>query len=240
MENQLPDIIDNEVPRLTVKEIRNETLLFFNLEKGLLFTFVALMKQPFSTIQTYLFHDRRKFSNPLQYILIGVALYTIIISVHPGFNKMVNDSNEINAKNYARMEKQFDIKIAEPFERAQGIYFNYQNVFYIFLIPAVGFATFLLFERSYNYAENLAINAYVFGTTTWFGILVTLATFFIEHIAMMFIMPLISLILMGYLYKKIFQEDWLKTTGVTIIVFGVLMVLSLIFQFGIAAILIFT
>ncbi|NNC70541.1 MAG: DUF3667 domain-containing protein [Flavobacteriaceae bacterium] len=240
MENQLPEIIDDKLPRLTVKEIRNETLLFFNLEKGLLFTFVALMKEPYSTIQTYLHHNRRKFSNPLQYILIGVALYTILISIHPGFTKLMKSSNEMNEKSYAQLEKQFNIKIAEPVERAQGIYFNYQNVFYIFLIPAVGFATFLLFEKPYNYAENLAINAYVFGTTTWFSIFITAFTFFIEHIALMFIMPLISILLMGYLYKKIFQEDWLKTIGITFIVFGILMVLSLIFQFGIAIILMFT
>ena len=188
------------------------------------------MKEPFSTIQTYLHYNRRKFSNPLQYILIGVALYTVLISIHPGFTKMVKSSNEMNEKSYARMEKQFNIKIAEPIERAQGIYFNYQNVFYIFLIPAVGFATFLLFEKPYNYAENLAINAYVFGTTTWFSIIITVLTFFIEHIAMMFIMPLISILLMGYLYQKIFQEGILKTSGVTLIVFGVLMVLSLIFN----------
>lgn len=240
MKSQLPEIADNKLPRLTVKEIRNETLMFFNLEKGLLFTFLSLIKEPYSTIQTYLHFDRRKFSNPLQFILIGVALYTLIVTIHPGFIKLMESSNKMNAKNYSRMEKDLNIKIAEPMERAQNIYLSYQNVFYIFLIPAVGFATFLLFEKPYNYAENLAINAFVFGTTTWVSIVLTLLTFFIEHIALIFIMPLISLFLTGFLYKKIFQEDWLKTIGVSLIVFGILLALSLIFQFGLAIILMLT
>ena len=240
MKNQLPEIAEDRLPKLTLKEIQNETLLFFNLEKGLLFTFVSLMKDPASTIQTYLNRDRRKFSNPLQYLLIGVALYTLLISINPTFIKLMEDSNKVNAKNYARMEKDLNMKIAEPFEQAQAIYLSYQNVFYIVLVPAVGLVTFLLFEKPFNYAENLAINAFVFGTTTWFGIALLALTFFIDHISMMFIPSLVTYILMGYLYKKIFQEGLFKTIGVSFIVFGVLLVLALVFQVGIALIIMFT
>ena len=208
MENQLPTLDDNQLPRLTIKEIQNETLMFFNLEKGLLFTFISLLKNPSGTIQTYLNSNRRMYTNPLSYILVGVAIYTVLFTVHPAFNKMMNSTNKMNAKNYERLEKDLDIKIAEPFEQAQAIYLNYQNVFYLLLIPAVGFVTFLLFEKPFNYAENLAINAYVFGTTTWFSVILTLLTFFIESVAVMFILTFVSYILIGYLYKKIFPRKY--------------------------------
>lgn len=241
MKNQLPEMIDEQLPRLTVKEIQNETFKFFNLEKGLLFTFLALMKDPHTTIDTYLNFDRRKFTNPLQYILIGVAVYTLIFSVHPSFTMTMKDMNELNAKNYAKIEKDLNIKIAQPFAEAQQIYLAYQNVFYLILIPVVSFATFFLFEKGFNYAENLAINAFVFGTTTWFSTVLSIATFFIEHFSIIIIViPLISIMLTISLYKRIFQEGWFKTFGISMIVFGLLLAMSVVIQFGIALILIFT
>ena len=241
MENHLPEATENRLPRLTVKEIRNETLLFFNLEKGLLFTFLALIKDPKNTIDTYLNIDRRKFSNPLQYILISVAIYTVLITVHPSFVNTMASLNEQNAKSYAKMEKDLNIKIAEPMARSQKIFLSYQNVLYLILIPIISFATFFLFEKSFNYAENLVVNAFVFGTSTGVSMILTALTIFIDHFAVMMIaIPLFSFVFTGYMYKKIFQEDLLKTIGVTIIVTGLLIFLTMIIQFGLALILMFT
>ena len=48
--------------------MRNEAFQFFNLEKGMAFTYVSLIKNPFETIKTYLDFDRRKYTNPLRFL----------------------------------------------------------------------------------------------------------------------------------------------------------------------------
>ncbi|MDJ0646103.1 MAG: DUF3667 domain-containing protein [Flavobacteriaceae bacterium] len=241
MENRLPGLPENQLPRLTVKEIQNETLRFFNLEKGLLFTFVALLKRPNDTIDIYLNVDRRRFSNPLQYILIGVALYTVIISVHPSFINTMENLRATNEKTYKPLEEKLNFPIMEPFNRAQEAYLSYQNIFYLILIPIVSFITMILFVKNYNYAENLAINAFIFGTSTWLSFVLSTMTVFLDHFSIMMVaVPIISFVVIGYLYHKVFQESWLKTIGVTMIVLMVLMLLSLIIQFGMTLLFMFT
>jgi len=233
--------MENQLPRLTTKELQNEALKFFNLEKGFIFTFIALIKKPYETVQTYLHVDRRKFSNPLQYVLISVALYTLIISIHPSFIKTMESIKEKNAKTYKPLEDKLEISIMEPFNKAQEVYLSYQNIFYLILIPAVSFITFLFFKRLYNYAEHLAINAFTFGTASWLSFILSSLTVFFEHFSFtMILIPLASYITTTYLYKNIFQLTWIKSVGLSLLVTISLMIISLIFQFGLTLVFMFT
>jgi len=220
-----------QLPRLSVKEMWNETLRFFNFEKGLPYTYVSLLKHPLETVKTYLNLNRRKYFNPLNYVLIGVGLYTLILSVHRSFQSFIRDSQEKNAEGYAALEKQMNIAIAEPFARAQEILLSYQNVFYLIVIPVISLITFRLFRKKYNYAENLAINAFVFGTSTWTVIIPAVLTIYMDKPILFFTaMPFISFVIIVYLYQKILQTTWLKAIGTTILVHFVTLVLSVIAQ----------
>ena len=220
-----------QLPRLSVKEMWNETLLFFNFEKGLPYTYVSLLKHPLETVKTYLNLNRRKYFNPLNYVLIGVGLYTLILSVHRSFQSFIRDSQKTNAQDFTALEKEMNIAIAEPFARAQEILLSYQNVFYLIVIPVISLITLRLFRKKYNYAENLAIHAFVFGTSTWTVIIPAVLTIYMD-IPILFFMPLpfISIVVIVYLYQKILQTTWLKAIGTTILVHFVTLVLSLIAQ----------
>lgn len=205
MENQ-------KLPRLTIKEIKREALLFFNLEKGIPFTLISLLRKPYETLQTYLSYDRRKYSNPIKYLIFTSAIYLLIISLNPNIVEFAEKAKVENAKNYAGFEKKVNLKIAESFQKAQEIQFSYQNVLSLFSLPLLGFFTYLFFKPKYNYAENLAINAFVNGTSSWVGIALTFVTSFftISYWWIMLLILLSSTLMMSYLYKSFFKISSLK------------------------------
>ncbi|MCF6347794.1 MAG: DUF3667 domain-containing protein [Flavobacteriaceae bacterium] len=224
----------NQLPRLTVKELRNETLKFFNLEKGIAFTYVSMFKKPFETIKTYLGFDRKKFSNPLNYLLFGIAVYTIMFRLHPSFKSFVEFAQKANAKSLAPLEKLFDVSIIVPMNQAQEIYFSYQNIFYLISIPIMSIITFWLFKKKYNYAENLAINSFVFGTTIWTSVILSVVTLFLNSFIVIYIIMTISILLLIYLYHKIFQINWYKALGTMLLVYFITTIVGMFFQYGLA------
>ncbi len=241
MKNQLPEIVEEELPPLTVNEMWGETMRFFNFEKGIPFTFISLMRYPLETVKIYLRSNRRTFFNPLNYILIAVAIYTAIVSIHAGFNSFMQNANEKNEKVYSKIEKDLDITIYEHYARSQELMMSYQNIFYLIILPVIGFVTHLLFSGKFNYAEHLAINAYVFGTSTWIGVILTLATFYIEDFVVIFVLiPFISAAVLTYLYKKIFESSWLMGIATTLIIYFIIMFLTLVFQLALTLLFMFT
>lgn len=241
MKNELPELTDEKLPPLTVNEMWGETMRFFNFEKGIPFTFISLMKYPLDTVNIYLRANRRRFFNPLNYILIAVAIYTAIISIHPGFNNFMQKANAQNEQVYNDIEKKFDITIYEHYTKSQELMLSYQNIFYLIILPIIGFITHLLFSGKFNYAEHLAINAYVFGTSTWIGVLLTLATIYIEQFVVIFVLiPFISAVVLTYLYKKIFESSWLMGIATMVIVYFAIMFLTIVFQLALTLLFMFT
>jgi hypothetical protein len=227
--------MNNQLPKLTTKEMWNEMLKFFYFQKGIPKTFLSLIKQPYETVNEYLTIDRRKYFNPLNYILIAAGLYALVLAVHPGFTGFIKQSNELNAKNYKPIEDKFDIDISGSMKKSQRIYMSYQNIFYIVILPIIGYVTFLL-AKEYNYAEHMALNAFVFGTSTWVSLILSILTIFFKNFLVVFIViPLVSFIVMMYMYKKIFQISWPLSFGVTFLIYFVILIASMIMQLGLSA-----
>lgn len=224
--------MENRLPRLTVKEIWNETLKFFNLEKGILFTFISLLKKPYFTVQTYLNVNRRKYSNPLQYILFGVAIYVVIIKLSPGFNYFIEQANTINQQKLQALGDKGAVYF-ESNAKAQELLMSYQNVLYLFILPVISIITNWFGGKNYNYAENLAINAFTFGTAVWVSLLFGLVTFFLNYTyTILGLLALLSWFVTCYMYKNIFQFKWVKAILVSILVVSIQLISSVIVQLG--------
>ena len=221
--------------------MRNEAFQFFNLEKGMAFTYVALVKNPFETIKTYLNFDRRKYTNPLRFLLFSIAVYVLILNISPSFQSLGKFTEKRNIENFAPLEKKFNIPIAASLAKAQKIYTSNQSVVYLFFIPLISLITFWFFKPKYNYAENLAINAFMFGTTNWTSALLSLLTIFIEMpFYLIFLLLLVSLLITSYLYKNIYKISWGISFVTTLLVYFIVTFLGVIVQFSLAAYLMFS
>ena len=109
------------------------------------------------------------------------------------------------------------------------------------VIPILSLVTFWLFKKLYNYAENLAIHAFVFGTSMWTSVILGGLTLFIESPLIMFpILPIVSYALIAYLYKNIYKLSWLKGIGIMLLIYAIMLVLSTVFQLGITLYFLFT
>ena len=209
MENAFPTGHPN---RLSVREIKNEVLCHFYFEKGLLFTFYHMLKQPEKLISIYLDGNRKKVFNPFRYLLFGVAATTLILLSHPSFTKMIENLQMSSMDDYQVIEQQMNIPLWDIMMRMQEIYMSYQNIVIIISIPVVSLITWKFFRNhSFNYAENMAINSFVYGTTYWISAILGLLTFFTDSGFIMFMATAVTFVASTYLYKRIFKSGVLRS-----------------------------
>lgn len=228
MEKILPNGPHN---RLTTREIKNEVLCHFYFEKGLLYTFLYLLKHPEKLILMYLNEDRKKVFNPFRYLLFGVAATTLVLLAHPSFTKMMENIQNQNRGDYEIIEQATKIPLWDLMIRTQEIYLSYQNIIIIISIPVVSFITWKFFKKhSFNYAENMAINSFVYGTVYWISAVLGLFTFFTDSGVVMFLSTAITFLVSTYLYKKIFKNGILRSFAGIVISYIPVLIIGIIGQ----------
>ncbi|MBX2845077.1 MAG: DUF3667 domain-containing protein [Saprospiraceae bacterium] len=228
MENQAPE-------RITTKRIIGEILEIFNLERGLVFTFLSIFKKPFELVQTYLYKDRKRVFNPFRYILFAIALNTLFLSNHQSFKNFT----QAQFQQLQEQEQQYEngLELSKYLGRAQKIYLTYQNFVMLIALPIMSLATLTLFSKvGYNYAENLAINSFIFGTTNWLSAILSALTFFIGAPMLILAFVLITFIVATYLYAKIFQVNGFKAFVGMFLAYLCLLFVGMLFQYFFVAI----
>lgn len=176
MENSLQP---QKYQRLSIQEMKQEVLSHFYFEKGIAFTFYLMLKNPEQLLSIYLNEDRRRVFNPFRFLLIGVAVSTLILLNHPAFKAFIAGLQSKNMGSFQSLEQKLNLPIWESFMMAQELFMSYQNVIIIISLPAVSWVTWKYFYTSkFNLAEHLVINAFVFGTTYWLSSIFALLTFF--------------------------------------------------------------
>lgn len=151
-----------------------------DVDQGFIYTFKALTLRPRSTIAGYLAGQRVQLSSPLQYALIGVTLLTLVdwqfgrsISIDPP----------------AGME---DTQTYSYGYRYGTFLKEHIKFLWLLMVLYLGLPNFLFF-RKYNFAEHLAISAYIVGHTA----LITVLVFPLVRVAIIFHpILLVSILLM--------------------------------------------
>jgi len=227
--------------RLTTKEIRHEVLSQFNIERGLIYTFLALLKKPAQLVDTYVFKSRENIFNPFRYLLFGAAASTFAMLHHAGFKSFMEAQSQNSSQQFQELEEQFGLPFSEAMSTAQQIYLSYQNLFFLVVIPFISFLTYWMFQKKrYNYAENMAINAFLFGTTSWLTGIYSLFTFWIKAKEVTYISMGLTLFVAVYLYTKIYGVSYLKGFLGFGLVYFIVIALGSVFQVGAMIILLFT
>lgn len=235
MENH---IAPGERERLSIAEIKNEVFSYFYLEKGLLFTFIQMFKAPKFLVDTYLFGDRLRVYNPFRYLFYAVAASTVILIANPSFRKFIEGIQNSSYETYQKMGEALKLPLWETMIKTQEFYMSYQNIVIILSIPAAGWITWKLFNnKSYNYAENMAINSLVFGTTYWVSAIIGLITYFMDSYVLTFVVSLITIILGVWFYYKIFQVKLYKAVFGILLVYIPILIIGALFQLSIFVIL---
>ncbi|MEO2063561.1 MAG: DUF3667 domain-containing protein [Christiangramia sp.] len=225
-------------PRLTIDEIKTEVLSHLYLEKGLLSTFISMLKRPSKTVEVYLHGNRRKIQNPFRYLIIGVAFSTFIMLANPSFRNYISNIQQSSKGNYDQLDAATGLSFYEKFTQAQEIYMSYQNLVLTLAIPLIALVTFLFFrKKAYNFAEHMAINCLVFGTIYWLSGLFSLVTFFMDYSFIIYLSWFLTFAIGTYLYWKVFSINIFKSMLSILSAYLAAMVVGIFFQIAVFLVL---
>lgn len=131
-----------------------------NLENGLWFTLVSLLKSPGKTITAYLQGHRKKYTSPVKFLLITVSVY-VLVSV-----LAVDQTVDL-------LSETEDIRNTQ--QKMIDLMQKYMNLVLLGSIPLASLLSWPFFRKTRaNYAENLATNAYLFAILNVFSLLSSL------------------------------------------------------------------
>jgi len=230
-----------KLPRLTLKEIGQIISKFFYFDKGVIYTFIHFIRWPYQTIKKYFEVDRMSIIHPLRYLIFGVAIDIIINKFHPTVQSTLEEVRNDNLTNasFRDVENKYGFAIGDAMNQANNIYMDYQKPYFLLIVPLLSIITYLAFKKKYNFAENLVINTYAFGTMVWISVGLLLVTLpFTTSRTMIEISNTISAIVLIYLYKKMYQATWIRSITSTFIVLGVAFLIGMVFQLVVAFIIV--
>ncbi len=161
-----------------------------NMNKGFLFNVKHLCVNPHGLVNDFIKGKRKNIFNPISFLIIVVTIYLVIDAAIV----VKTEAKQVHSKVY---------NIGYQAGRFIKLYFKY---FWILSILWLSISTKLIFQK-YNYAEHLAINAFVMGQATLIGLI----SFVITKEGLMF-NPLvyISIIWINY---EIFKKKKKDTTA---------------------------
>jgi hypothetical protein len=187
MESQKNIDNQNQPDRISMKMIWRSILQEFNLEKGILHTVVDLALRPGQTIKEYLYEDRSKLVPPFRFLLIFVTLGTIVTLSFLTQEDLINTFEQgveagggaPNLDNLDPEKKEFIDLYINNMAVANLKFFN---IYLMLSVPLAALATLIIYGRkTYNFAEHLVVNAYVYGNTTVVYILLSPILFFMPY-----------------------------------------------------------
>jgi hypothetical protein len=140
--------------RFTVRGILTHLVTdAFDLNRGLLFTAVALFRRPGEAVREYVSGATVRYTNPVKYLVVCVAL-AVFATIQVGATGEIAGGFAEGAGERGAMEAQ---RVTEVLDR-------YMNVLMAAAVPFMAAASRLFFRRArLNYAEHLIFNLYVYA-----------------------------------------------------------------------------
>lgn len=140
-----------ESKRITAKYLLEEILHFFtHFEHGFVYTSRELLLRPGRTFHLYLNGKRKRFQQPISYIVIWIAIEWIIR------NQIVRQFHYGSLASFNQTPDYTEMKL---------FYDNYSSLFVFILVPVLAFIYYLILGRPrYNFYEMVVINLYGYGT----------------------------------------------------------------------------
>jgi hypothetical protein len=137
--------------RITGKYLLEEIFHFFtHVEHGFLYTSKEILLRPGKTLHQYLNGKRKRFQQPVSYIIIWITIEWLIRS------QIVRHFHYISIPSNDKTPRYNEVKM---------FYDDYSSLFIFILTPLLGLIYFLILGKPrYNFYEMIVINIYGYGT----------------------------------------------------------------------------
>ncbi len=140
--------------RFTLRSILTQLVTdAFDLNRGLLFTAVALFRRPGRVVREYVSGATVRYTNPVKYLVVCVAL-VVFATIQLGATGEVAGGFTAG----------YGADSAAKVQRVTELLNRYMNVLMALAVPFMAAASRLFFRRAgLNYAEHLIFNLYVYA-----------------------------------------------------------------------------
>jgi hypothetical protein len=167
------------VDRITLSAFAHELAgQFLEIDRGLLRTFVDLLRRPGATIRGYINGRRRSYTSPLAYILIASAFSVLRAALTPETAQKLADMNSSIKPTLALLYSPAQIDVIMGIESL--ITTNKFAMDAYLLVPLVLSMRLLFRKRNVNVAELAVFTCFTFGQATFVTILVGLPLLFFQ------------------------------------------------------------
>ncbi len=195
--------------RITLRNIFQDVLaIFTNVEKGFLYTFIMLLKNPGEVVHRYISGSTVRYFPPLRYLVLWIAI-SVAISLFFG----VFDQQQGMMQDYTMLSEEpevLDMQL-ELQQKIQNEIRKYLNVLPLLILPFMGLTSYWLFRRrGQNYAEHLVLNAFAYGQTTAISIIFTLFVIISPTLLpfLFFAGLLLTILYYTHLYHGFYELSW--------------------------------
>lgn len=202
-----------KVARISIHYIADQLLQVFNLEKGMGYAIKWMLLDPGKAIQEYLYEDRKRMVKPISFLVLVTAVATYLTLTY--IFKEDTFLQQLHADpDWEHIPDQFKPVIDQLMLVTQ----KYFNLAYMNSIPFISLASFWVFkEAGMNWAEHLVLNSYVYCMQTI--LLILGMPFLLKWPEAGLIFTILLIVYLVYAYCRIFELNWLKGLGKTILVY---------------------
>lgn len=209
--------------RFTVKHFLHESFhALTHTDKGVLFLIKELLVRPGHAIREYNEGKRKKYFNPITFLLIAAFLQLFVIqktqitehymaSLIAVTKQLAASSSNINQEVLNEELNEAEVGGNKAFQTM----LENNKAFTLLVIPFMGLITWLLFRKSgFNYAENLVMNVMVSAQLSILFLFFCALPFLILPSYVLLWMGVFFLINWGYsfiVYKQFFGQGWFIT-----------------------------
>lgn len=223
--------------RFTLKHFAHD--LFHALthaDKGIFHLMKELLLKPGKVARDFNAGKRKRYFNPITYMLLVMALQIFITKKTDIFNGYLNNM-ETMVQQSQQANPEVDAWGSDKMVKAQkennAKVLEHNRIMNLIFLPFLSLLTWLFFKKSgFNYAENLVFNVLCMAQLLLFFIPICIIYIFIPG-QIGLLMLLYGLIYLAYTYlalQQFFRQRWwltvLKTAGVLIIYLSFIQLIS--------------
>ena len=176
---------------------------FTHVDKGLLLLAKELFIRPGIVAREYIEGKRAKYFNPLQYLILLVAVSTFLTLNYD----LLGPKNLQGMLNSADPQVRFSAGMS-------NFFYKYFNLVLFATVPVVAFFSWLMFRKSgFNFAENLVFVSFISAQRTLFFILISPILYFTKNYWYISIglYYLFWIVYFTYAYIQFYQQGKLLT-----------------------------
>lgn len=218
-----------DVHKITIKYLLHE---FFHAlthaDKGFLFLMKEMAVRPGHVALEYLEGKRKKYFNPLSFLVIASAIWALVV-LKSGYFEAMGSSQ-------TRGAYQIPEQIAWYFSESMRIIIQHGKIITLIITaPLLGFLSWIFFRKHKNtFAENLVLNAFLVGQIHLAMVIIFIPAFLLFGDAKMNnnIYQVAFLIYLMVAYQQFFRSHPLVTILKTILILILFIVFFWLLIFG--------